>query len=171
MDRSWDKERFLLKIDRWARDVLELGSEFLPASDEIPQDTVVINLGPDSQQRDRIATALFLPEAEEEFGHIDLLQFYIEGPLQIPAESRATFLELASTINRTIALGAFSLSDEDSLIYKYILPINRLNELDRDSFIDVISIWINTFNTNMGQIEEVVAGTKGLEAAQEELLG
>ena len=159
----------LQQIQGWIKNELDLETEYLPASRQIPQETVVVTLEPDSQGRARVASITFLPIGGE-IEHFDLLQFFMDGPLEISKENEETFLRLVATANQVIPVGAFSLSDENKLIYKYVFPVSKKRGLDPEEFLEIYLLWMFTLDSLSGLVDEVLAGDKDLKTAQEELL-
>lgn len=169
MSRPQTKTTMFQQIQKWIKDELDLATQYLPASGQIPQDAVVVTLEPDSQDQPRVASILFLPNEGGEIEHFELLQFYLEGPVKIPDASRADYLSLAATANQVIPVGAFSLTDEGELVYKYVIPVSKKQGLDKEEFLEIYLLWMFTLDSVSGLVEEFIAGEKDLKTAQEEL--
>ncbi|MBN9392715.1 MAG: hypothetical protein J0I20_32090 [Chloroflexi bacterium] len=170
MSRTQTKAAMFKQIQSWIKDELDLETQYLQASPQIPQDAVVVTLEPDSQGQPRVASILFLPNDDGEIEHFELLQFYLEGPVKIPEASRETYLKFAASANQVIPVGSFSVTEEGELVFKYVIPVSKKNGLDKEEFLEIYLLWMFTLDSVSGLVEEVLAGDKTLEEAQEELV-
>jgi hypothetical protein len=168
MNRSIQQAQNLYALQQLGHSItseLNLACEVLQQSDEIPIDTLLVVLEPDAHQRDRVASLMFIPLEETEVEAVKLLQFYCDTPISVPAAMRGAVAQVCAAVNLKIPLGAFSLSDEDRVVLRYVLAVGRFATIEPAAFVETFLLWMFALDATSSLIEDVAAGRLALDDA------
>ncbi|MBT3223007.1 MAG: hypothetical protein HN348_28365 [Proteobacteria bacterium] len=95
------------------------------AGDARPIDGVVV-LVPTEQGSDLVLDIMFMPGMEEHLSHLELLQLYIQFPIDLDPSVVPKLRQLLLKININLPLPSFGLHEEDDYLYfKYMLGLPR----------------------------------------------
>lgn len=138
-------------------------------NEELPLNTLLAPIEKDDRGRDRVVSFTYLPASEEDLEHISLLQIYSIVPCDFSPENKKNLESLLHTINGRMAVGHFSLKEDDEVYcrYVYAAPKSRLPE--REEITETAMLFIYMLDMFGGLISSVAGGEKDLQAALRDL--
>lgn len=179
-----NEHEFLLKFQETLRKE-EYDCSLVEASEEIPYERLLVFLGLDEKERERIleVTALkqeFMKElglVEPKEAHLLRVQLQVGFPFKIQPTASAQIASLVCYLNRMVELPGFEMNEIDlQLFYRYVLMYGekRFNETLFISIVGLIMLSIElfgstfdkvatgevTFNELLEQIIEIAKNTK-----------
>ena len=155
MDKDFTRQLAMNTIDLTALKKIyasaNVESELVALDDAIPS-TLITFLKNDSKERLISMSHTFVPLPSELFPDIKLLQFYIELPFEIARGSSDELTE----INRSIPVGNFGLSENNTIYFRYVATLGRFDVLAElsDRLLDLINLIIAVLDTHSEPIEE-----------------
>ena len=148
---------------------LDLQCQLLDARSGVPIDSLAVVLEADKQGRPRVANLMFLPVGDDEVQEVRLLQLHCLLPVAVSGEGRADLEHFLTRTNSIVPIGAFSITVEDELIFKYVHAIGRARPLEANEFLELFLLWMFTLDSLSGVVEDVATGTRAAAAALAEL--
>lgn len=160
-----------------ARDLAELGflkqylskagleSELLEPSSDIPIGALLAPLPQDERGRDRYLTFSFVPLSEEELEHVRLLQLYSVVPVRWKEAARANVEKLVLAVNNHLAIGHFSLKEDNELVYRYVWTVPSARMLPEEETLATIDLFVMMLEMFAGELDRVAAGETDVKTA------
>lgn len=146
--------------------------EILPASDKIPVDQLIVDLGPDEQDRVRllvIRTAVqdlssqdFLLGTTSPIRKYQEIQLHVVLPFLVNMENIPDTARLILLFNKGIELPGFELSEIDQIVvfrHAFVAPEDDLDERILLSLVGMIQVLLQTFAQTL---EAVATGKETL---------
>ncbi|MBS4167579.1 hypothetical protein [Parachlamydia sp. AcF125] len=143
-----------------------------PASDAVSYDQLLVFLGNDAQEREKILqiTAFKQAMAQEKEKQYYLVKFMVNLPFSVESSAASQTASTLLFINRFLELPGFELGElEDKVYYRYVLFTkgNKVDPLLLFSLIGNIMMIIDLFSM---VIESVATGEKTFNQLLEEML-
>ncbi|MFH7242621.1 MAG: YbjN domain-containing protein [Spirulina sp.] len=161
----------LQQLEAAIKSELDLNSQVLPCSSEVPITTLAIELEADAKGRSRIASLIFIPLDESDVETLKLLQFYCETPIKLEDDlSRSAIIELLPTINLKIPLGSFCLDSQNQVVFKYVNALGKSRGIDPEEFLETLLLWMFTLDSMSVLIDSVVTSECSLQSAMQALM-
>lgn len=174
MFRKLDQEKYLLELGTlkgYLEEELELVCQIMDSHDmgsapEMPPITSLsVILEPGWQERIRAANLTFIPLDDSDVEAIRLLQFYSQLPFTANQDHLDDTVRFLLAINLLIPIGAFSLSTENDLFFKYVYSLSRFEAIKQEEFLETFLLWLFTLDSFSPLIAEVATGALDLESA------
>ncbi len=159
----------LTEIEAAVAGELDLQCQILDARSGVPIDSLAVVLEEDRQGRPRVANLMFLPVGDDEVQEVRLLQLHCLLPVAVAAESRADLEHFLTRTNSIVPIGAFSITGDDELIFKYVHAIGRALPFQAREFLELFLLWMFTLDSLSGVVEDVATGAREADAALAEL--
>ena len=143
----------------------EFETEILPRNEEVPVDRLLVGLGADDQERERIMElAITEPEGDEQ----PLLQFFVLLPFSATEDTFHETMRIIMRLNMNIPLMGFGISDENGMIFfrhVTVIPDEGLPQQWYSECLFLIGFSVDEFSP---MIEQVASGEKTFEQIIEE---
>lgn len=103
-------------------------TEILDPSDALPLTTLIVDLGPDGDDRQRTMSVNVMPL--EDFDAVTFLQFFVPMPFEVPAAQVVNAGYAAAKVNAAMALGHFAVSDSGEVYFRYMQAFSSSTTAD-----------------------------------------
>lgn len=114
-------------------------NQLIEPSDQLPVNTLMIDVGPDDKERDRVLAASIMPLDGDGLAHTQLVQFYAQMPFEVDDVSTASVERACAIVNAALAVGHFGMQ-HGQLFYRYILAMPSSTTFDLDMTIELIAL-------------------------------
>ena len=104
-------------------------TEILDPGDALPLTTLIIDLGPDGDDRQRSMSVNVMPLGEE-LDAVTFLQFYVPMPFEVPASQAVNVGYAVAKVNAAMALGHFAVSDSGEVYFRYMQAFSSSTAAD-----------------------------------------
>jgi hypothetical protein len=144
---------------------LDLSSELISPSDELPIGALVVPLLQDRKGRDRYLTFSFVPLSEDDVQHIRLLQIHTVVPALWKPGTTQDVERLLHAANGRTAIGHFGIDESREISFRYVYCAPGSTLLPKDAVLEVIDLFALMLDTFAETIEDVASGEKTLQEA------
>ncbi len=148
---------------------LDLQCQLLEARSEAPIDSLAVEMEPDGQGKPRVANLMFLPVGDDEVQEVQLLQLHCTLPAVVAAERRADLEHFVTRNNSIVPIGAFSITVDGVLVFKYVYPLGKARPFEASEFLELFLLWMFTLDSLSPVFEDVASGARDAAAALAEL--
>jgi hypothetical protein len=150
---------------------LSLECQIIEEQSDVPINSLVVLLEPDSQKRSRLANLTFLPLEDTDLESIKLLQFYCQLPISLSSDFSDEVLRFLARVNLQIPLGTFTIDFEEQKVgFKYVYSLGKFKQIEPEEFLETFLLWMYTLDKISDLIEAVSTGQKDVQSACQELL-
>ena len=128
-------------LDHIQDELRGLGMVFdhLDESDELAMPSLLIDVPPDDEGRERRLSLAVLPD-DDTLGYLDLVQFYMDLPVSGSVREMAQRLP---EVNQNSVLGHASVREPDGEAYfRLMWPVGRGTEVDGDELLELIQLFV-----------------------------
>ena len=147
-------------------------SQMIKKTLKLPIDLLISTIKNDIEGRERYMQFMHIPmETETGTKYIDLLQMYIKLPFDLNLECGIDTAAFITNINSSLPLGNFGIAEDNSVYFRYVLPVSKSKILDKDEFKEIVDIFIDMVDMFGEIIEEVANGSKDMYEAMDEMNG
>lgn len=159
----------LRQIEAAVTGELDLQCRMLDAGAGVPIDSLAVMLEADRRGQPRVANLMFLPVGDDEVQEVRLLQLHLVLPVAVASERRADLEHFLTRTNSIVPIGAFSITADDELIFKYVHAVGRARSLEAREFLELFLLWMFTLDSLSGVVEDVASGDRSADDALAEL--
>ncbi|MHA6484825.1 type III secretion system chaperone family protein [Paenibacillus sp. strain BS8-2] len=135
-----------------------LQTELIERTPEIPLHVLLMSLGKDGRDRDRIINMNFSPLPESDIEWIRLLQLYTIVPCDIVAGRRSEVEALLHAANTMLPLGYFGIKDDGEVYARYVYTVPSSRTISADELLEVVSLYHYMLELFADRIEAVASG-------------
>ncbi len=164
----------------YARHLVELGfienvvnqmgyssTELIEASKDLPYHTLLVNLEPDSQGRQRQMTLTFYPIDIEEFGNTLLLQYFTELPFAVKTGVMDEINKFFIYLNNKTVVGHFGITQgQNKLNHRYVQTLPSEDVISEGVVADTLMLFNYTSMLFGSLVEAVASGEMSASEAQ-----
>jgi hypothetical protein len=104
-------------------------TEILDPGDALPLTTLMVDLGPDGDGRQRSMSVNVMPLGDD-FDAATFLQFYVPMPFEVPDALVVNVGYAAAKVNAAMALGHFAVSDSGEVYFRYMQAFSSSTAAD-----------------------------------------
>jgi len=125
------------------------------ANDDNPVPTLLVALGADEEARDRTLAMSLMPFGDEGLAATDLLQFYVQLPFDLTADTRTDVMAATADVNAAMAVGHFAVRKSE-LFYRYVMATPNNGTVDDELLVELVNL-IDFHQEHFGDYLEGVA--------------
>lgn len=114
-------------------------TQFLGAGDELPVAALVVALGVDDKERQRLMTVSIMPFGDDDFPATSFVQFYVPMPFRAPADKMGDLGHAMAVVNGAMALGHFGVRGGE-VFFRYMLAYDSATTVDGDMLIELMTM-------------------------------
>lgn len=116
-----------------------ISSQLIDPNEQLPVATLMIDVGPDDEERQRILAASIMPLGDDDLEHTQLVQFYAQMPFEIDDDSLGVVQKACAIINPSLAVGHFGMQ-QGQLFFRYVMAMPSDRSFDVDMTIELIAL-------------------------------
>ncbi|MFC4307171.1 YbjN domain-containing protein [Cohnella boryungensis] len=146
-----------------------LQTELLERSPDIPLHVLLLALGKDRQNRDRIINLSFVPMPESDIEWIRLLQLYSIVPCVVAPDRRSAVESVLLAANGVLPLGHFGIKEDGEVYARYVYTVPSSRTVSGDELLEVVSLFHYMLEMFADRIERVASGELSADEALQEL--
>jgi len=155
----------------------EFGTRLMEASEEMPLSCLIVELGPDTKERERFCSVTAFEQElgqslEKEAEGAPLLNVIFEA--ELPFEVKPAFAkELGSLlhfINRQLPLPGFELDEVENLIYYRYSLFAAESGIDARALMSILGLMLLFLDLYTHPVEQVASGAKSFNELMEEVV-
>ena len=128
-------------------------TEILDPSDALPLTTLIVDLGPDGDDRQRTMSVNVMPL--EDFDAVTFLQFFVPMPFEVPAAQVVNAGYAAAKVNAAMALGHF-VSDSGEVYFRYMQAFSSSTTADPAASAQIVTM-LDFHQETFGDVVQGVA--------------
>jgi hypothetical protein len=143
-------------------------TQLLARSETFPMNVLLAALKPDRNERERLLHISFIPIAEDELEHIQLLQLYTTVNVEEGADTRsADVLALLNAVNCRLAIGQFAVKDDGEIHYRYVHcpSVGTAEPNTPGPFLEIVTLFVFMLDMFAALIAEIAEGRLTLNQA------
>ncbi|MAL67197.1 MAG: hypothetical protein VX194_12550 [Actinomycetota bacterium] len=129
-------------------------TEILDPSDALPLTTLIVDLGPDGDDRQRTMSVNVMPL--EDFDAVTFLQFFVPMPFEVPAAQVVNAGYAAAKVNAAMALGHFAVSDSGEVYFRYMQAFSSSTTADPAASAQIVTM-LDFHQETFGDVVQGVA--------------
>lgn len=129
-------------------------TEILDPSDALPLTTLIVDLGPDGDDRQRTMSVNVMPL--EDFDAVTFLQFFVPMPFEVPAAQVVNAGYAAAKVNAAMALGHFAVSDSGEVYFRYMQAFSSSTAADPAASAQIVTM-LDFHQETFGDVVQGVA--------------
>ncbi|MEC7374717.1 MAG: hypothetical protein VX742_06095 [Actinomycetota bacterium] len=129
-------------------------TEILDPSDALPLTTLIVDLGPDGDDRQRTMSVNVMPL--EDFDAVTFLQFFVPMPFEVPAAQVVNAGYAAAKVNAALALGHFAVSDSGEVYFRYMQAFSSSTTADPAASAQIVTM-LDFHQETFGDVVQGVA--------------
>ena len=129
-------------------------TEILDPSDALPLTTLIVDLGPDGDDRQRTMSVNAMPL--EDFDAVTFLQYFVPMPFEVPAAQVVNAGYAAAKVNAAMALGHFAVSDSGEVYFRYMQAFSSSTTADPAASAQIVTM-LDFHQETFGDVVQGVA--------------
>ena len=129
-------------------------TEILDPSDALPLTTLIVDLGPDGDDRQRTMSVNVMPL--EDFDAVTFLQFFVPMPFEVPDALVVNAGYAAAKVNAAMALGHFAVSDSGEVYFRYMQAFSSSTTADPAASAQIVTM-LDFHQETFGDVVQGVA--------------
>lgn len=142
-----------------------LNAELVERTPEIPLHVLLLSLGKDGSDRDRIVNMNFSPLPESDIEWIKLLQLYTVVPCEIADGRRDEVERLLLVANSLVPLGHFGIKEDGEVYARYVYAVPSAQTVSSNELLEVVSLYHYMLELFANRIEGVASGELSMDEA------
>lgn len=162
--------RHLVELGHFQAILADLGlnSTLAERSDQVPYHTLLVELEPDADERQRQMAVNFYPADPELVGDSLFLQYFLVLPFRFDAAGAARLREYLPEANNQVVIGHFSLSTAEpyQCHFRYVQTLPADSILRAEAVTDVLTLVSYTPLLYQNVLEDLAAGDITVEQAR-----
>lgn len=142
-EEFWKADR-LVKFEFLEKYLNELGlkTKFIKKSDTVIFDTLSVLVGQDSNNVPRTVNFNIIPVPKDKFPRVDFIQVAELLTCSVTSRNRVNIEKLLSAVNLRSTIGNYIIDPDQQVLFKYVFPIASTKIIDKNEFIEIISMYL-----------------------------
>jgi hypothetical protein len=120
-------------------DAEDFTTEFIEASDELPVAALVIDLGQDDLERQRLMTVSVMPFGDDQFAQTNFIQFYVPMPFKASPGTMGDLGHAIAVVNGAMAVGHFGVRGSE-VFFRYMLSYDSGTTIGSGMLLELMSM-------------------------------
>lgn len=113
----------------------------------------------------------FIPTPDDDEASILLLQFYVPLSKEFPPENRAALDRLLTEINGLLAIGQYSIKDDQEIHFRYVWSVPSAGTINKEAFVDTLIMVDYMQDIFNDAVISVATGHKDWQTALQDVTG